>query len=284
MFDLIERSRFGGRPVHLFRFVRQSKVWRFASCDRDIVIDGVTYLAATIERSEIKQTVERAKDKIVIKLAFLRDPSAIEYPSTQEFGENWFPFVPSDPVQVICMSTHYGATEPPIVEWMGEVTQPTFSDVELELTCEPSNGADRARNQGAKWQRTCGKTVYSVGRRGCNLSRDAFKVEAVAGSVAGLVVAAPEFATAPLNLSGGSLTWLRSNGLVERRSIMTHSGASITLLSAAHGLDAGMSVEAVPGCPRTWAGCQERNNTIHYGGSLFKKEKNSMDGVSMSWG
>lgn len=177
-FDLFELGRFTGRPVHLFVFRRQGLTWRYWQGDEDREFGGHLYQAAQIQRSEIKQTAERAKDNIKITFAYLRAPDALEYPSTQDLGDNWFPYVPTDTVSVICMATHIGDTDPPTIEWMGQVTQPKFSDTELELTCEPSSGSDRARNQGAKWQRGCWKTVYSTGPRGCNLSMEPGTVEA----------------------------------------------------------------------------------------------------------
>lgn len=284
MFDAFELSRFAGKPIHLFLFTRQNLTWRFANSDRDLVIGGNTYLAAQIERGEIKQTVERAKDRLTIKLPYLRDPDALEYPSTQPLGDNWHPYIPSDEVQVICMTTHYGDTDPPKVEWMGVVTQPKFGDVELELHCDPTNGYARARNQGPKWQRGCWKTVYSTGLRGCNLGVDAFKVDESLDAVSGLVLTATEFGTAPLSLAGGYVTWTRGDGLVERRSIMAHSGTGITLLYGASDLAPGVAVTARPGCPRTWAACEARGNTINFGGAIYKPVKNPKEGVSMSWG
>ena len=170
------RNRFGAKPVHLFVFTRQHLVWRYCTADRDLVINGKTYLSAQIGRSEIKQTVERAKDKITITFAYLLDPAAPEYPVTQPLGDNWFPHVPQDVVGVTCLAYDAGNDDPPAVEWIGEVTQPKFSDTELELTCEPDNGYSRARNQGPRWQRGCWKTPYSTGPRGCNLTGGASTV------------------------------------------------------------------------------------------------------------
>lgn len=283
MFDTFELSRFLGRPVRLFRFERQGLVWRYAQANRDLTIDGVTYQAAQIERGEIKQTVERSKDKLEIRIAYLRDPAALEVPATQPLGDNWHPWVPSDPVRVICMEAHIGDDAPPKVQWMGIVTQPRFNDVQLTLVCEPGPATDRARNQGPKWQRACWKTVYSTGPRGCLLDPDAFAVPGTLTDVAGLVVQAPEFASAPLPLGGGWLEWTRGDGLVERRSIVSHDGTSIELLYGAADLAAALAVTARPSCEQTWAACDARDNTINYGGAIYKPVKNSSE-ESMSWG
>ncbi|HIY72248.1 MAG TPA: DUF2163 domain-containing protein, partial [Candidatus Luteimonas excrementigallinarum] len=163
--------RFGARPLHLFIFRRQHVTVRFASTGpgRDFVSGGHTYLGAQIERDAIKQTAERAKDRLKIRMAHLLDPAAPEYPITQALGGWWRPYIPSDPIHVTCLATEHGAVTPPRVEWSGWAIQPAYTDTELELTCDPNSPHGDAVNQGAKWQRACFKTVYSTGPRGCNL-------------------------------------------------------------------------------------------------------------------
>lgn len=284
MFSTRELSRFLGRPVHLFVFTRQSLAWRFCGADRDLTVGGQTYLGAQIERSEIKQTVERAKDKITITLAYLRDPAAAELPVTQSLGDLWHPYAPSDPVYVTCLAAHAGDDGDPAVEWIGQVTQPAYTDVELTLTCEPVSDIQRARNQGAKWQRGCWKTVYSTGLRGCNLDPAPYTVAAELAAVDGLTLTAVAFAGAAQNLAGGTLSWTRADGIVERRSIMAHEGETIVVLYGAADLAAGLAVSAVAGCPQTWAACAARGNTVNFGGAIYKPVENPMDGRSMSWG
>lgn len=285
MFETFELSRFLGRPVRLFRFERQGLVWRYCSAPQDLTIGGVTYLAAQIDRSEIRQTVERAKDKLKITFAYLRDPNAATYPATQALGDNWHPYTPSDTMRVTCLATHIGDTDPPIVEWMGIISQPEFTDVELTLTCEPSTAIAMALQQGPKWQRGCWKTVYSTGPRGCGLAIDAFEVSGTLTAAVGLTLTAAEFAAAPLSLAGGWVEWTRTDGLVERRSIMSHTGTSIGLLYGAADLAAGVAVTARPACEQTYAACSARfpDPENHYGGAIYKPIKNPGD-ASMSWG
>lgn len=282
-FDLVEVSRFLGRPVHLFLFTRQSQVWRFASGGRDVVVGGHTYLGAQIGRSEIQQTVEREKDKLTITFPYLLDPAAPEYPATQSLGNNWRPYIPSSPVSVVCMATHIGDASAPAIEWMGVVTEVAHTDTKMTLTCEPSNSSSQARNQGAKWQRGCWKTVYSTGLRGCNLDPEEFKVEATLSAVSGFTLTAAAFGAAPIDLAGGALTWTNDAGVVERRSIMSHSGTTITVLYGSADFANGLDVVALPGCPRTWVACEARANTINYGGAIYKPGKNPTED-SMSWG
>jgi len=282
-FDSLELSRFLGRPIRLFVFMRQGLTWRYCAGDQNQTIDGNTYLAGQIDRGEIKQTFERTKDQIKIKLAYLRNPNAPEFPSTQPLGDNWYPYTPSDTVRVICMAAHIGDLDPPNVEWMGMVTQPEFTDAELTLTCEPGVAIARALNQGPKWQRACWKTVYSTGPRGCQLPLDAFAVPATLTGVAGVVLTAAEFASAPLTLAGGWFEWTRADGLIDRRSIVSHTGTSIVLLYGAEDLAPAVEGVARPHCEQTWAACDARSNTVNFGGAIYKPVKDPGKD-SMSWG
>lgn len=285
MFSVRELSRFAGQPIRLFTFQRQGLVWRYASCERDVVVDGDTYLAATIERDEVQQTVERAKDTLKIRMAYLRDPSVpeIRRPSTQSFGDNWHPYIPSDAVYVTCAETHYGETDPPSINWKGVVAQSAFTDTQLELTCSPGVVISEARNQGAKFQKACWKSVYSTGLRGCNLDPDTVSVTGELTGVNGLTLHADEFATSAFPLTGGDVRWTCENGIVEWRSIMAHDGDTITILYGGPDLAAGVEVTARPSCPGTWVACAERDNTPNYGGAIYKPVNNPQE-ESMSWG
>lgn len=284
MFDDFELSRRGGKPIHLFRFTRQGVVWRIANYERDLTIGGFTYTGAPISRTEIKQTIETAQDSITITLPYNRDPNNTD-PATQSLGDNWHPYVPSDTVGVVCMATHLNDPDQQvIVEWMGQIGQPKFTDGQLELTCVQASSIGKAQRQGPNWQIACWKTVFSTGLRGCNLDRVALTTTTTLSAVNGLTLTAAAFNGLPLSLAGGALQFTNSAGLVERLSIMAHSGASITLLSGAAGLTTGVVVSVCPSCERTWAACIARGNTGNYGGAIYKPVQNPYNGQSMSWG
>lgn len=295
MFDLLQKSRFGGKPVRLYRFQLQDAVWWFAQADRDITAGGADWIASGINRDDIKQTNEPAKDKLKIRFAYLRDPNAnaLDIPSTQDLGDLWHPYVPSDKVQVMCLDWMYGDTDPPVMRWSGYVAQPQFSDVELELTCIPNSAIGEAKNQGPKNQRACWKAPYSTGLDGCNLDPADFEVPGVITGIDGLTVTVPEFDGTPFSLLQGEFRWPRTitahNGAIEiteRRTITTHDGADVRLLYGGLGLADAAVVVGLPGCPGTWEACAARraDPQNHFGGAYYKPIKNPYDGESMSWG
>lgn len=284
MFKDFELSARGGKPRHLFVFGRQAVAWRYASGVKDAVIGGKTYLAAPIVRSEIKQTVEKPQEQITITFPYVRDPDATELPVTQPLGDNWHPYLPSDKITVMCMAYHAGDPDmEAIVEWIGQVSQPKFTDGQLELTCIPRGARDKNLRRGPKVQKGCWKTTYSTGLRGCNLNPDDFRITATLTAINRLVVTAAEFGTAPLPLAGAALSWTRADGVVEQRPVMSQSGTALTLLYGAADLAVGLQVDVLPDCQRTWAACLARDNTDNYGGAIYEPVEDPYSGQSMSW-
>lgn len=265
---------------------------RFAQADRNLVIAGNTYYAGQIDRDPIKQTAERAKDRLKIRAACVLTPNepATGWPATQPLGDWWRPYIPNDPISVICLSHVYGSADAPKVEWMGWATQPVYTDTELELSCDPNPPRGSAINQGAKWQRACFKSVYSTGLRGCNLiEADFTTVGECAAGTDGLSLVVPEFIGTPLSLVGGTLYWTRSNGLVEERPIMSHDQltGTVQVLWGGLELEEGTAVAAAPNCPGTWEACGARraDPQNHFGGARFKPVRDPIvNGVPMSWG
>lgn len=232
-FSAFETSPRGGHPTHLFVFTRQGLVWRFAACDRDVTIGGNTYTAAPISRSAIKQTVEKPQDQVTITLPYMLDPNATELPVTQDLGNQWNPFVPTDPVSVLCLATHLNDPDQEIAtQWIGVVGQPKYTDGQLELTCLPPGQISRARYQGAKWQKSCWKTLYSTGPRGCGLVPGPIPVAGTVTAVAGSAITAAEYVPQQRTFVGGTASWSDATttpATPRTANITAASGTTLTL-------------------------------------------------------
>ena len=277
MFDLREIGRFFGQPIHMFRFTMGPLVWRFTTSSQPVVLGAETFIPAGISRSAVRETSERKKNQLTITMPFALNPAAADPPPTQSFGEIWRPYPPSERVFVTCLAMHHGDADA-AVEWMGHVVQPEFTDTQLKLTCDPTTARRRAKGGGRRVQRACEVPVYSQGLGQCNLLKEAFAIPAVATAVARLSVTAAELAAAPLALDGGFIEWTLPNGLVESRTIMSHAGTTIELDYGAFALLPGLEFIAYPGCPHTWAACEERGNTDNHGGCLHLPSKNPWSG------
>ncbi|WP_282266488.1 phage BR0599 family protein [Stenotrophomonas sp. PS02298] len=276
-FDLREVSRWFGRPVHLFRFACGPLVWHFAHADRDVPLGDVTWKAANISRSALRDSVEYAKNNVTLTMDCLLDPSAIDTPPTQSLGRLWRPYPPSAPVFVTCLAMHRG-DDAPAVEWHGRVIAPKYTDAQLELVCEPSHRSERRTGLQLRWQRACPLAQYGQGVGMCNLDPAAWGVAAVLEQVQGLKLVAAGFAESAETLAGGYVEWTREDGLLERRSIMSHDGSTITIQYGGHGLEPELEMTAYPGCAHTFAACKSFGNSDNFGGSPDLPAKNPMGG------
>lgn len=282
-------SRFGSTRVRLFRFEHQGRVWRFAQSKRDVVAGGYTWLAAPIERDNIRLTAEPAKDKLSIRIGYLRDPYAplADLPATQSLGDLWHPWIPTGAVDVACLEYELGSVASPDVQWIGHVAlPPSFTDVELELNCTPGSAKARAADQGPRVQRACFKEVYSTGITGCNLVRADFETVGTLTALDGVLLTAPEFDGLALTLLGGGAEWTDGNGAVHGRMITYHSGTQIRIHFGGPDLAVGTAVTVYPNCEQTWEACAARrpDPQNHIGSAQYLPVENpTAGGVSMSW-
>ncbi len=214
--------------VHLFIFRRQGVSVRLAAGDRDMPIGEHTYYGVTIERDAIRQTAERAKDKLKIRMAYLLTPTEPDegWPASQVVGDWWRPHIPSDPISVICLTYNPATGAPPTVEWTGWAAQPDYTDAQLELSCDPNPPHGSAANQGAKWQRGCFKVVYSTGIRGCNLVAGPIALPATLTAVDGNEISAEEFTAPPAPWA--RVEWM-DDATPRSALVVAHSGDTIEL-------------------------------------------------------
>ncbi|WP_039731437.1 phage BR0599 family protein [Pseudoxanthomonas sp. GW2] len=279
MFKLRELSRFLGRPVQLVRFDLGPLSWGYTAGDTPVELDGLTYVPSGISVSAVRETTEVAKNRVTITLPIALDPNAPNPPPTQAFAGIWRPYPPARKVIATVMSMHRGdADAEVVVNWRGRVAQPEFTDTLLTLTCNNTRARHRGAGGGHRCQRACDLVVYGQGPGECNLDKDLFAIPFTLTAASGLTITAPEFGTSSLPMDGGWVEWMRPDGLIEERTIMAHSGDTLTLEYGAADLAEGLEGTAWPGCAHNWEACAARDNTDNYGGVFHLPTKNPWSG------
>ena len=268
-FNIRELSLWGGKPLGFFRFTRGATVWAYTTADRNIVLDGVTYVPAAIKRSRIKVGPERRK--LTITVTVPRDLPVVD---------NWRPYPPRDRVALTILQQHHGEADT-AVDWVGRVLAPKFSGTTVELSCEPSLTSARRAGLSRCWQRACPLALYSQGHGMCNVDKTLHAVPATLTAVNAVTFTSPAFAAvAAGRLAGGYVTYVRAgNGVTEYRTIMAHTGGTITLDYGLDDIAPAMAVTAYPGCRQTFADCVDVfNNGPNFGGDLHLPQKNPHSG------
>lgn len=231
-FSFFELSRFFARKVALYDFNREGVHLRFTSADHEIEHDGHTYVPARgIAHTAIRESMSSDRKNVVtVTVPYLLDGSAADYPVTQELGNWWRPFPPSQRVLVTIMATHVGdPDEEVVVEWRGRVIGPSYTRTQLKLQCDPSFRSGRMSGSIPRMQRGCGVALYSQGIGMCNLKPWPLLVPAVLTAVAGNDVTAAAFTTAPRELAGGMLQWIDGDDVQHTAQILSRAGDTLTL-------------------------------------------------------
>lgn len=103
--------------------------------------------------------------------------------------------------------------------------------------------------------------------------------DATLTAISGLTLTAAAFGEFTSGrLAGGFIQWAREDGLVEFRTIRTHSGTSVVIDYGAADLAPGLVVTAFPGCAHTWDDCGNHENQSNFGGDLWMPVKNPFNG------
>ncbi len=265
-FRLLELSRRKGEPIGLLRLSRGSLLALYTNIDRPLTIGAETYVPMNPSRSSIRDSHERQKGVLTITL-----------PISAPVLSWWYPYPPSQTIGVTWLAKHRGDDEV-VTEWTGRVIGPKRTDTQLILSCEQSKTNARIRGQVLRWQRGCPLALYSQGLGMCNVDKSAHAIDTTVDDISGNQVTAAAFGTAPLSLMGGFAAWTRPDGEPEFRSIMEHSGETITLQYGTDTLADGDAITVYPGCPHDWAGCGLFANQDNYGGAKYLSQKSPFDG------
>lgn len=266
-YDTSESSIQGGEPVELYEFRRGSIVDRYTSTDSDIVVDGETYLSATLKRSELDTSSERARSAV-------RITCARNFPIAELFRVSPPPYV----VAFTLRRVHRSDLTDVAVIWVGRVLNAEWHGATADLSCEPVTTSMKRMGLRRKYQRQCPLVLYGQGLGQCNVNRDAHKTTTTVTSISGQVLTVAALTSKPW--AGGFVEWEAPDGSVEYRFIESFTGLDLKLSQAFHGLAVSDTVTVSPGCNHTQAMCNATYaNGANYGGFPFTPLKNPFDGT-----
>lgn len=267
-YDSTEQSIQGGAPVEIYTFMRDAKVWRFTSADRDVEVSATTYSKATIRRSEIEAGQE-----------FARAALTLEVPRSFEIAELYRVSPPTSVVTCMLRQYHEGDGELATL-WTGRVLNVEFQGAGARITMEPIFTSARRLGLRRMYQRQCPHVLYSQGPGLCNVDPDDHDVAGTVASIDGFVVeVAAADALPDGHFAGGFLEFAPEAGVVERRFIESHVGAELTLATPPNGLAVSDDVTLFPGCDHTLAVCDSKfDNAVNFGGFAFMPSTNPFGG------
>ena len=255
-FDYLESSLEEGRPIYLYRFTLNGKVWRYTSADADITAGGAPWTAVPIRDDGVKLTGESVTDALTITAASSIEPAQI-----------YARFPPSQPMAVAILRTHDEDFDDIKVVYIGEVTQSNIPTPGTAVfTCETLASTMKREGLRLAWQRDCPYALYD--QVTCRVNKAAFGVTAVATLAENAHLQAAALAAYPAPyFAGGFVEWNDPDRGIERRGIEAQGADGlIRLFGTGDGTSVGMTFTAYPGCARTTAACKTFGNLLNYGG------------------
>lgn len=251
-----EGGVYSGAPVELYRFTAGLAVFAYTSGETDETYSAELYRSTQIERGALELSDEQARQQLDIELP--RDNAVpllfVSGPPTSLVGLTVFRF-------------HRGDGDVKVI-WKGRVGSCEWSGSRARLICESVYSSLSRSMLRSRYQRLCRHALYD---ELCTLNREAFADAATVSAVAGEVVSIAATARPDGYFAGGYLQ--RANG--QRRMIRAQTGGTLTLLSAAFGLQPGEAVQLYAGCDHTQATCAAKfSNVANFGGFPNTPTKN----------
>lgn len=265
-FDAVERSTQSAAPVELYEFTRGAVVARYTSADADYTLSGDVYASATLQRSQIETTGERARNAITVQCAR-------NFPIADLFRVT----PPTEVIMLTIRRIHRGDADVAVI-WIGRVMNCSWDGALATLNCEPVSSSMRRIGLRRKYQRQCPHVLYEQGEGLCNVVRASHSTTTTVAGITGTVLTVAALGSKPWG--GGWVEWVQPSGAVERRFITGFTGLDLKLTQAFQGIAIGNSVTVSPGCDHTQSTCiSVYANGPNYGGFPFIPIKNPFDGT-----
>lgn len=233
------------QPIELYQFVGSLDRYTYTSGNRPIFHNAATFRPVPIQRNEIKlgDVTERNELKVYV-------------PITTKLVRDYGFDIPPPELRLTIFRMH--GVNGDIQTWFtGDVTSITMERGRAALII-PSvfSGFMRAEFPNVYFQAQCNHPLYSTR---CGVNRNSFRVEGVIDSIIDRTsIRVPEAADKPPG-------WFKAGELVtpdERRLIVEHNGATLTLNYPFRSLAEGDSVTMFAGCDHSRDTCNDKFNNI----------------------
>lgn len=265
-FDANETGIATGKPIRLYLFERGLLKWRYCTADRDVVYDSGTWVHVALSDDGIRQTGEASADRV--KLVGPADlPVAMQFRVA----------APTSEMAVTIIDFHYGDTLGR-VRFIGSITDVSWPEQDrCEITLASISESMDQTGLRLTWQRGCPHTVYDMQ---CLAEKTSKKLLTTLTAVTATTIESAALAAqADGYWSGGYIEWDSGSGVLERRGLNQHTGASVQVMGLTYGLAVGLAVAFFPGCDGTIATCDQKfSNKENFGGIPHLSGKSPFSG------
>jgi len=269
-FDVLESSVQGSRPIEVYSIALGSETFRYTSAEDAISLGADVYEPVPIARGSIAQGSDASRRELVITL-----------PGDNEFARRYTLVVPGEraTVSIIRLQRDESPTfATQVLVYKGRVQAVRFSDdgKTAEVALQSIESAKSQRIPRFTYMGMCNHVLYD---QGCKVDPNLFSVTDAVSAVVGNVITVP----AAAGFADGFFTggFAKPAAQSDYRMVLSHVGASLTLLLPFAEDVVGQSVQVFAGCDRRLTGdCSNKfDNAIEFGGFAFVPKKNPFEGL-----
>lgn len=268
-------SRFGGRPVELYKFTygpNSADTFRYTDGESPIIYLGETYVPLPIQRGPTSNTGTLDKTTLDVTM-----------PHTAKLPQLFRIYPPGHTVGLTVLQGQVGDPDNQFIAvWVGRVISVSFEGIEAKVSAEPIVTSFRRSGLRRNYQYQCPHALFGPQ---CRASKAAATTTTTAFAVSGRSVTLSTLLANASKHVGGMVEWDTASGRVEARTILStsvDSGRTVLFLTGLPvEMTAGTSLRAVRGCRHTLPACEEdHNNAVNYGGDPWIPTKNPIGNVS----
>jgi len=271
--DFIDNEELEQRkPVELYHIWRDGGVdWRYTDGDVAVTYDGHEYTPATLERGSVSYENKLEVTTMTIKAAYVENPI--------------LDFIASNPVEILWVSVmklHRDDLTNADVVFIGQIKNVAFQGSTASITCVGFEHFLKKTIPTWRYQLTCNHNVFDSK---CQLSAAAFRITTSINldSTKVQLTSSDFLQDAFLNdvddgyWTGGEILFGD-----ESRSIVSHTGSTITLMYKMKELEDTDTITATPGCDGRVETCFDKyDNVINFLGFPFIPVENPA--LRVSW-
>ena len=249
------------QAVELYEFRNNSEVYYITSASTTITYLGMNYTPTNIQREKILQTTDP-----------LREPINLTFPRSDSFASRFISYEADSQFTVtIYRGTLTGSTW--AVTYKGRVVEAVGQGNLVKLNCESLYTTIQNDGLQARYEYNCRHLLYGSQ---CGADPNSFKVNGTVLSNSGTVI---EVVAADALADGYFTGGILQDAFLNRRYILSHVGANLTLSRSWATLPVGAAVVIYAGCDRTKATCNTKfSNVINFGGFPWIPSQNPFNG------
>ncbi len=269
-FESLETSIAQSEPVELYEFSYQSQTQYYTSTETNITLNGQTYTATPLQRSEVMSSSEIDKNSLKVV-------APDQFPISLLFQAG----PPNDVVTLVVKRVQLGALNGTntVIIWAGRVMTVTWPPLKSELNCEALFTALRTGGLHRIYTVNCPYALYGSE---CQVIQSGFTTTKTDVTQSGNVLTSSSFNDQPSGYyAGGVLSWQYSPGKYALRGIKSHTqgtgGAPGTMEITYELPNFGGSetVTVTAGCDHTFSTCGSKfANQPNFGGFPYMTQKN----------